>query len=183
MTPRWRPLRPAALHSGIARWLGERGSLTALLRAHCRSFGLHALRHGVGPAQAGDPGRGAARVWRREVVLLADGKAVVFARSVARVDALRGAWRLLRGLGTRPLGDAVFAQPGVRRTPIVVCRLRRGEALQRAACRAAGLDASTDLWARRSGFVLRGATVWVTEVFLPDLRGLRPCSAGAARSG
>ncbi len=179
MTPRWRPLRPAAARSGIAQWLAESGSLTALLRAHCRNFGLRRLQHGIGAAQPDDPQLGAARVWRREVLLLADGHAVVFARSVARVEALRDAWRLLRGLGTRPLGDAVFARAGVHRTPIVVCRLRRGDALQRAACRATGLDPATELWARRSGFVLRGAAVWVTEVFLPELRALRRCGTGS----
>ena len=173
MTPRWRPLRPLAGRSGIVHWLAERGSLTALLRAHCGRFSLQRLCHGVGAAQAGDPDLGAPRLWRREVLLLADDWPVVFARSVARADALRDAWRLLRGLGGRPLGDAVFARAGVRRTPIVICRLHRGDALQRAACRAAGLDPATALWARRSAFVRAGAEVWVTEVFLPGVGALR----------
>jgi chorismate--pyruvate lyase len=169
----WLPLRPAAARSGIAPWLAERGSLTARLRAHCTQFGLRRLCHGTGAAQADDPGCGGPRLWRREVLLLADGQPVVFARSVAARDVLRDSWRLLRGLGARPLGDAVFARPGVRRTPIRVRRLRRGDALQRAACRAAGLAADTELWARRSAFVHRGAAVWVTEVFLPALSTLR----------
>lgn len=173
----WRALRPAARRSGIPDWLGERGSLTARLRAHCGSFSLRRL--GQGPARPlrdeaallGSPARRLG--WSREVLLLADGVPVVWAHSVARPEVLRGHWRLLVSLGSRPVGDAVFARPLTRRGAIAVRRLRPSHPLQRAACEAACLAPDTPLWARRSAFVHRGQALWVTEVFLPALAALR----------
>ncbi len=120
----------------------------------------------------GQPAR--RRAWVREVMLLADGVPVVWAHSVAHPRVLRDAWRLLRCIGTRPVGDAVFARAQTRRGAIRVRCLRSGHPLQRAACKDAGIDAGVALWARRSAFIHRGRALWVTEVFLPDIRLLRP---------
>lgn len=176
--PFWRPLRPAARAAGLQAWLGERGSLTARLRGHCGAFSLQRIgQHFAPPLRdeamlLGQPiGR---RAWVREVMLLADGIPVVWAHSVAHPSVLRDAWRLLRQIGTRPVGDAVFARAQTRRGEIRVRRLRPGHPLHRAACAASGVDAGGALWARRSAFVHRGRALWVTEVFLPDVQALRP---------
>ena len=174
----WQALWPAARRSGIAAWLGERGSLTRRLRAHCQQLTLIRLQQGwqrPQPDQRPLLGRGTLRVWGRQVLLLADGIPVVYAHSIALPAVLRGRWRLLCRLGGRPIGDAVFARPSTRRGPIRVRCLRPGHPLQRAACASAGLPDAMRLWARRSAFVDGGQALWVSEVFLPALARLRRC--------
>jgi chorismate--pyruvate lyase len=177
----WLPLRPCGVRSGIVGWLAERGSLTARLRAHCDAFSLNRLYQGMARPRLDEAGLLvqplSQRAWTREVVLCADGVPVVYAHSVTRPDALRGSWRLLVTLGSRPVGDAVFTRALTCRSEIRVRRLAPRDALRRAACAYAGLPATTPLWARRSAFVYRGQALWVTEVFLPAvaaLRGRRP---------
>jgi len=85
--------------------------------------------------------------------------------------ALKGAWRMLSGLGARPLGAALFADPRIKRHPLRFRQLNRRHVLYVRAC---GLLAAApaSLWARRSVFVLSGAPLLVTEVFLPAILAL-----------
>ena len=104
----------------------------------------------------------------REVLLLADGRPVVYARSVVTERDLRLAWRVFRGIGSRPLGAALFADPRIRRQPLLSAALKRGDARYHRALACAGLNPQPlRLWARRSLFRLRGRDLLVTEVFLP----------------
>ena len=59
--------------------------------------------------------------WIREVQLLGDGQPWVFARTLIPADTLRGRGRRLTRLGTRPLGEVLFTDPGVRRGPVNAC--------------------------------------------------------------
>lgn len=127
---RWRPARGAARRSEVASWLTDPGSLTQRLRAGSRRFELRLLRQGWARAQRDEYAllglpRGR-KVWRRDVLLLADGQPRVLGHSVCRPGDLRGAWRLLRHLGTRPVGDAVFTRAQTRRTALRVRVLRPG---------------------------------------------------------
>jgi len=168
----WPPARPGARRSGLHDWLTDRGSLTRRLRQRSAHFELRLLRQG--PARAlrdeypllGLPhGR---KVWRREVLLLADGEPRVLGHSVCRLSALRGPWRLLRYLGVKPVGDAVFTRPQTRRSALRVKRLNASHPLLH---HAGGDFRKVEArWARRSSFVYRDAALWVSEVFLfaPD---------------
>ncbi|WP_449371128.1 chorismate--pyruvate lyase family protein [Thiomonas sp.] len=169
----WRPALPAARRSGIEDWLTDPGSLTQRLRQDCRRFELRLLRQG--PARAlrdeypllGLPqGR---KVWRRDVLLVADGVPRVLGHSVCHLSALRGPWRLLRHLGIKPVGDAVFTRAQTRRSAMRVKRLLTVQPLLRLAeqsnQRPSRLHQARALWARRSSFVYRGASLWVSEVF------------------
>ncbi len=151
--------------------LSDRASLTGRLKARHADFGVCPVFRGLAAPIADEarllglaPG---ARAYVREVLLLGDGKARVFAHSVLSRANLRGAWRGVAGLGTRPLGEALFADPRIRRLALSSRRLDARHPLYRAARRHAGIGART-LWARRSTFCLRGARLLVTEVFLPD---------------
>jgi chorismate--pyruvate lyase len=102
----------------------------------------------------------------REVLLLCGDTPLVFAHSVAPRASLRGPWAALRGLGHRPLGAALFADPRIQRHPLECRLLDRRHPLYRRAIR--HLDhPPASLWARRSRFTLHGASLMVTEVFLP----------------
>ncbi len=107
----------------------------------------------------------------REVSLNCGKEPLVFAHSVVAPHALKGAWRMVSALGGRPLGAALFADSRITRYPLRFCQLNRRHALH---LRASRLLASPPalLWARRSVFVLRGAPLLVTEVFLPPILAL-----------
>src|SRR5690606_17195131 len=84
---RWRShLLPALLPRGMDGWLRDPGSLTARITARCDRFAVRVLRQRLGKvlddevALLGLPHGDWA--WVREVLLLADGMPVVYARSV-----------------------------------------------------------------------------------------------------
>ncbi|MDH5263692.1 MAG: chorismate lyase, partial [Betaproteobacteria bacterium] len=81
-------------------------------------------------------------------------------------------WRGLRGLGSRPLAEALFTDPLVARGPLEFVRIDARHPLGRRVRQVFGRDFPV-LWARRSRFVKHGRPLLVTEVFLPELLALR----------
>lgn len=102
----------------------------------------------------------------REVLLVEGETPLVFAHSVARRQSLRGGFRLLNSIGSRPLGAQLFARPNYARSPLSWhCVDRRHPLWQRAEAAAGPLPPR--LWARRSVFFSGRDRLLVTEVFLP----------------
>ena len=169
----WRR-RPSAGAGGYHHWLIDRGSLTERIRARCSAFRVEVVFQGPRRATRDERSLFGARARQtlvREVYLLCGDVPVVFAHSVVRRDDLRGAWRSLIGLGSRPLGAALFANPRVRRHALRFRELpARDELALRAIPAAPGRGAAR--WARRSLFTLRNSPILVTEVFLPGILGL-----------
>lgn len=169
----WRT-RPGPGAGRYRGWLLSRGSLSERLRARARSFAVALVFQGLRRAGCDERFAAGARpraALVREVYLECDGVPVVFAHTVVPARALRGPWRSLARLGTRPLGAALFKDPRVRRGPLRFRRLGPGDALYARACaRLAGRPPA--LWARRSLFVLRKSPILVTEVFLPGILAL-----------
>lgn len=175
---RWRA-RPsrAGTPSFLRPWLTARGSLTARIGARCGQFSVSVLRQSLGRAHPDEAAvlglRSGERVWVREVLLLADGIPVVFARSILPRRNVRGAWNLFRGIGSRPLGAALFADPRIERMPLTSSCIDARDARYHRAIEATGIDdAPHRLWARRSVFRLHRRPLLVTEVFLPAIRKL-----------
>ena len=180
LTPCRDPFHPAPWRAprGMRGWLGDEGSLTARIRARCGEFSLCLLAQGKGRALPDERAalgvlRGG-ELWQREVLLIADGVPVVFARSLVATPTIPAAWQVLRHLGGRPLAAVLFDDPRVSRSPLMAARLdARDPRWQHAA--AAGLEgASPPLWARRSVFRRAGVPLLITEVFLPTIRSLLP---------
>ena len=169
----WRR-RPAAGATGYRRWLIDRGSLTDRVRERCAAFRVEPVFQGPRRAArdegfvAGDREQ---RAFVREVFLSCGRSRVVFAHSVTRMANLRGAWRGLVRLGTRPLGAALFADPRVRRGPLRFRKLGPRDEIHARACAATGKRLPA-LWARRSLFILGKSPILVTEIFLPGIRDL-----------
>ena len=166
-----RPCMPAALRP----WLTDPGSLTARIVARCERFEVRVLRQALALPHADEaaalgiqPGR---RVWLREVLLLADGEAVVHARSLLPRSAARGGWGGFLGVGSRPLGSRLFADPLIRRSPLSAARLDCRDARYHRACAAlpAAMAPPPMLWARRSLFRNASRCLLVSETFLPAL--------------
>lgn len=170
----------ATVRPRLRPWLLDPGSLTARIRARCDHFEVRVIRQAPmrpHPDEAELLGlRPGARAWLREVLLLADGVPVVYARSVLPRHHLRGAWRLFHGIGSRPLGAALFSDPRIVRQPLRCTRLDVRDARYHRVSHLLGgqprLPAS--LWARRSLFRLRGRALLVSEVFLPTILNLAP---------
>jgi len=153
-------------------WLVDAGSLTARLQASCKQFSVTRVSMRWGSPQRDETlllkMRLRERVLLREVTLNCDGNPAVFAHSVLPRRSLRGAWHGLGRLGSKPLGAALFANPAVLRTPLSFRKLMPGNALYKRAT--ATVDCRPPcLWARRSVFMLHGATIMVTEVFFPGV--------------
>ena len=155
-------------------WLTDPGSLTERIRRRCDTFAVLMLRQRLAVPHADEAAllglRRGELAWLREVLLVADGVPVVFARSILPRRNLRGAWRLFHGIGARPLGAALFADPRIRRAPLAYIRLDRRDARYHCAHAALAPAALPPiLWARRSLFRLRGRALLISEVFLPTI--------------
>ena len=172
--PCWQPEAPLA-ERGVRAWLLQRGSLTARIASRCRDFHVRLLFQGrtrVAREEASLLGlRTAEHAYVRDVLLCCGADALVYGHSVLRYKDLRGAWRVLAGMGAQPLGHALFSDARIERSPFAFRRLGGTHPLYCAAARAVG-RALQPLWARRSLFWSGAAPLLVTEVFLPAIVGL-----------
>ncbi len=160
----WQPAPPS---SGAYRhWMICDDSLTQRLQAHFRNFAVVGVRQqwtrpfpdearllGLRPHQT---------ALVREVWLQSGTTPLIFARSVLPRASLRGEWRRLTALGTRPLGAVLFGDRQVTRTALTYRKLSGRHPISRR------IDQS-GLWARRSVFLRAGRAILVTETFLPGV--------------
>lgn len=132
-------------------WLTDHGSLTARLERHAGPIRVKVLFQGLCRANCDEAFLFASptkHVLVREVLLLRGATPLVFAHTVLAPDDLRGAWRQIAGLGTRPLGAALFADPRIERFPLHQKKLPRLHPLYlRAAAQI--MRPPPSLWARR----------------------------------
>ena len=156
-------------------WLCDRGSLTRRLKARCEQFTVAPLATGLARANIDelsllDLAR-QHRAYVRDVILLCDGKVVVYAHSVLPRASLRGPWNGITRLGNRPLGEALFNNPRIQRKTLAYRKLNPRHPLFRriSSNQSKGVR---HLWARRSIFCLAGQPLLVTEVFLPSITDL-----------
>jgi chorismate lyase len=152
--------------------LSDRGSLTQRLQTQHADFRVQLLAHGLTLPFRDETQvlrlRPTTRAYVRDVLLMGDGQARVFAHSVLPRPSLRGGWNGITRLGSKPLGEALFTNPRIRRLGLTLLRIDARHPLYRAARRHAGLTARY-VWARRSVFCLNGQPLLVTEVFLPAI--------------
>lgn len=153
-------------------WLVDEGSLTARLQSHYSDFHVQTIgQQNAKPIvdEAGVLKRKQSTVANvREVLLMGNQQARVYAHSVLPHSSLRGEWAKLGRLGNKPLGATLFNDPRVQRTPLSYKKLTKHHDLYQKAV-AHLPQAPTYLWARRSVFSLKCAKILVTEVFLPTL--------------
>lgn len=163
------------------QWLTAPGSLTARLRLHGQ-VSVRVMRQGHQSLWPQEQGAVRARTGHvREVVLTIDGRPAVWARSVTSAKGLKGPWRALKGLGTRPLAELLFEHRGVRRDPLWSDRFpdhsRQASHVRRQwrdfATRAHEPE-RTPAWARRSVFWHKGQALQVMECFSPWVLRLSP---------
>jgi chorismate--pyruvate lyase len=154
-------------------WILEPGSLTQRLQKGCiGAFNLQLL----GETEVIMPDMEAellditfgSRARAREVYLACGEIPCIYAYSLIPLATLYGDGSYLDGLGTRPLGDALFSDPSLERGPIEVIMLMPGTANFTKALNDNVLS-SEPLWGRRSVFRTGGNALLVCEFFLPGL--------------
>lgn len=169
----------AGCDAALRPWLHDRGSLTQRIRQRCRHFEVLAVCSAMASITFDERSLLGLRPDRlahvREALLKADGRPVVFARSVCAPAHLRGPWQEVRGLGNRSLGGLLFPNPLVIREALRFRALGPDHPLRARMRRHLGPNPQPSpdlLWARRSLFRLHGAPLLLTEVFLPEVSNL-----------
>jgi chorismate--pyruvate lyase len=171
--PQWTRHLPAQRR--LAAWLSAGGSLTAHIRRVGHDFRVRRLLQqctAALPEEAAILGcyRGSLV---REVLLMEGDIPLVFAHSVVACSHTAGPWHAVRGLGSRPLAELLFADRGVIRKPMQYRAITAADPLGQRVRRALP-QTEFPLWARRSAFYRNGAPLLVTEVFLPAITRLQP---------
>ena len=171
-------IQPMPSSRRVRAWLQVEGSLSARIASVSGRLAVRVLRQGpvrLQPAEAERLGCPAgAGAHGREVILLADGVPVVYARSVLQAVHARGTWKAIRGLGNRALADLLFGLPPAQRSEFEFARFAPGSGVAATVHRrwreATGADwGRREVWARCSVFTRRGAPLLVTECFAPAI--------------
>ena len=159
----------------LAAWLSAGGSLTAHIRRVGHDFRVRKLSQQCASALPEEKSVLGRRhgVVVREVLLMEGDVPLVFAHSVVARTHTYGSWRAVRGLGSRPLAELLFADRGVKRQPLQYRTVVATDPLGQRILRALP-NARFPLWARRSTFYKEGAPLLVTEVFLPTITEWQP---------
>jgi chorismate lyase len=176
LEPNWiagRRRKLVRIPADIYDWLKDPGSLTARLKRSCTdSFRVRLRSQGWGRPLYSEGRllgmrRGEVAIVR-EIELLIDEVPWVFARTVIPASSLRGPARRLTMLGTKPLGEVLFADPRTCRVVMEMAHFHTRHNLFHKAV--ASLDAQPEgLWGRRTLFDLAGSPLLVNELFLPAL--------------
>lgn len=178
----WLEQAPSGLSLHLSDWLYDASSLTARLKKHATHFSVEVIGQRVEVCSA-DEAIGAVKageeVLVREVLLYCDGHAQVFARSLLPLSSLTGEQQQLAQLGNQPLGQVLFNHPDLVRHSQQVAKFGADTNVVKLAKQIQGSTRSTsqtELWGRRSMFMVADKPILVAEVFLP---GAFAYSAGA----
>lgn len=157
----------------LLSWLNESGSLTKRLRgSYGNSLSVQILFHQWKPAFV-DESRLLQMPLRRyqlirEVLLHANGQPLILARTVLPEATIRIAHRNLSHLGTRPLGEVIFAYPDLERRSREFTLTDNSVWSQAAAQR---FPLTQSVWGRRTVYAIHHQPMLVSEFFLPGWLG------------
>jgi chorismate--pyruvate lyase len=87
----------------------------------------------------------------REVLLHAEGKSLILARTIIPAATIKIANRSLSHLGTRPLGEVIFSYPKLERIAMDVTLIQ------------------PTTWGRRTVYAIKQRQMLVSEFFLPEI--------------
>lgn len=171
--PRWSENHQGTRHrlpNNVQSWTYEAGSLTQRLRSYYGdAVAVKILYH-----QWRVPFLSERRLLKlpenryslaREVLLHADGKPLILARTIIPETTIKSAQRNLSHLGNRPLGEVIFSYPDLERMELNVAAIPP-ELWTPPAHNLAGLNQT--IWGRRTVYAIRHKPMLVSEFFLPD---------------
>ena len=166
-------LNNAHIPASVLTWLIDPASLTQRVMVACHGkFRVEVISQHRGSPNLDEcqalniqPGQ-IARI--REVRLLCNNVAWVYARTIIPNSSLAGPVRRLRLLGNKPLGAVLFADKTMQRGSLEIAALTPQHQLYRHAIPTTR-SRQPVIWGRRSVFYLSGKPLLVSEFFLPDI--------------
>ncbi len=172
--PLWVENRSGTRHTlpeSIQSWTYEPGSLTQRLRDYYGdAIGVKVLLQ-----QWSTPFLSERRLLQlhenkysliREVLLHADGKPLILARTIIPAKTIKGAKRNLAHLGNRPLGEVIFSYPKLERIEMDVA-LINPPTWTPPAIAEGYID--RPIWGRRTVYAIAHRQMLVSEFFLPGV--------------
>ena len=172
--PAWFSNRMGTRHhipADTQSWIYEPGSLTQRIRDYYGStFAVKVLFH-----QRQKPFFSERRLLKqsndqysliREVLLYANDKPLILARTIIPDKTLKGAQRSLSRLGNRPLGEVIFSYPKLKRLEMEICRVEEKK-WSPAITQKYLLD--QQVWGRRTVYAIHRRQMLVSEFFLPEI--------------
>lgn len=146
------------------RWLAHVGSLTKRLRRVGSGDIEHRVRYEAWELPQADEAAylgvlTTERWFIRETDWYYQGHRGVMTRALISATAEQAPGECLHTIGTRSLGDLLFADPNLTRSPFEFARL---------------MIEGKNCWARRSIFFYFGKPLLVKEVFFPSMLGIDP---------
>jgi chorismate--pyruvate lyase len=170
--PHWKKKHPGlkqTLPADVHSWVYEKNSLTHRLRkTYGQSFAVEILFHRWKPAFLSEcdllnlPHQQFNLV--REVLLHADGKPLILARTILPDHTIKIAKRNLSHLGTRPLGEVIFSYPKLERLDLNTCCIPHSLWTQNLINK---VDVAQEVWGRRTVYAIQKQKMLVSEFFLP----------------
>lgn len=154
----------------MLNWIEEQGSLTKRLRGiYGDSFGIKLLYQCWKPAFVDECNILMIRPDQfhlvREVLLYANAKPLIIARTILPSSTVKTSNGKLSKLGNRPLGEVIFANPNMK------CRSRETIELTPTIWSTElkkEIDINQSVWGRRSLYNIKDNNLLVAEFFLPD---------------
>ena len=135
----------------IQAWLLDQGSLTERLKQQSASqVTVKVHQQQVLTARYADLSNTECAIWSRQVQLYNQSSPLIEAHTLVLADDLTHTLAPLCQLGQQPLGEYLFSQPTLQRSPILISQLG-------------------DLWLRKSVFTLHNCPIVVAEMFYPDV--------------
>lgn len=172
--PKWRENRPGIQHTlplNIQSWTYESGSLTQRLRdSYGNAIGVKILLQ-----QWSMPFLTERRLLNlaenkysliREVLLHADGKPLILARTIIPVKTIKVAKSNLSHLGSRPLGEVIFSYPKLERIEMDIALIKPASWAKPAI---ELVHMTLPIAGRRTVYGIAGRHMLVSEFFLPGL--------------
>lgn len=170
--PHWKKKHPGlkqALPADVYSWVYEKNSLTRRLRkAYGQSFAVEILFHRWKPAFLSECGLLNLPHQQfnliREVLLHADGKPLILARTILPEHTIKIAKRNLSHLGTRPLGEVIFSYPKLERLELNISNVPHSLWTQDLTNK---VNVEQQVWGRRTVYAIQKQKMLVSEFFLP----------------
>jgi len=170
MNTTWQSPAGVSLNESLLNWLLDPSSLTTRLRKYCHQFRVEVLGQQIQSCSIEESTtdiKVGEQVLVREVLLYCDDVPQVFARSLLPLKSLTGEEQQLAHLGNQSLGQVLFSKKGLIRKCIEISAFSKGTAVSKLA-QQLELPNQTELWGRRSTFMLHDKPLMVAEIFLPN---------------
>lgn len=169
--PQWKKSRPGikqTFPANVSPWIYEKNSITKRLRSfYGQAVTVEILFHRWKPAYPSEctllklPHQQFNLI--REVLLHADGKPLILARTILPEQTIKVAKRNLSHLGTRPLGEVIFSYPKLERLELNTCSIPQHLWTHSLTNK---VNTTQQVWGRRTIYAIQKQKMLVSEFFM-----------------